>query len=145
MFSSCIERQRRILSLFVECVSPESKYQKIIEFGRKLPRLNPEQKIPQNIVSGCQSMMYMHSYMEGEKLYFSIDSEALISAGLAALLIEVYNGESFETIIKCPPDYLKELGITSSLTPSRVNGLYSVYLRMKQDGLRLYVANKKNA
>ena len=99
--------------------------------------MQPQLKTADNLVKGCQSIMYLHSRMEGDVVMFEAESDALISAGLAMLLLKVYNGEPPEVILKCPPNYLEELGISASLTPNRANGLYSIHLRMKQDALRL--------
>lgn len=142
MYLSCLEKQRKIADLFAACPTKEAKYQKIMELGRQLPRLDPQIKTAENIVRGCQSTMYLHSSQEGNSIIFSADSEALISAGLAAILIAVYSGEEPETILKCPPDYLEGLGIQASLTPSRANGLYSIHLRMKQDALKFLLKTK---
>ena len=75
---------------------------------------------------------------------FEAEADALISAGLAALLTQVYSGETPETILKCPPTYLDEIGISASLTPNRANGLYSIHLRMKQEALKLLMKKDLN-
>lgn len=137
MYESCLEKQAAIKSLFAECQSTEATYAKIIELGRALPALKSELKNESNRVQGCQSNMFLHSFESGESIYFEAESDALISAGLAALLLYVYSGESAETILKCPPTYLEELGISNSLTPNRANGLYSIHLRMKQEALKI--------
>jgi cysteine desulfuration protein SufE len=139
MFESCLEKQQQMKKLFSACPSEEKKYEKIIEMGKGLSPLAPQDKVPENFVKGCQSTMYLKSRMENGRVYFTADSDALISAGLAAILLQVYNGETPETILKCPPTYLEELGINASLSPSRANGLYSIHLRMKQDALKLYM------
>ncbi|CCB86105.1 MULTISPECIES: SufE family protein [Parachlamydia] len=136
MFLSCLEKQNQIKEIFKVCLTEELKYQKIIELGRALPRLSENHKTLENLVKGCQSTMYLRSYMEEGKVYFEAESDALISSGLAAILIQAYSGETPEAILKCPPDYLEELGISASLTPNRANGLYSIHLRMKQDALK---------
>lgn len=136
MTSSCLNKQNEIKIEFASCQSEDEKYKKIIEMGKKLPKLKAEYKTPENIVKGCQSVMYLRSFMQEGRMHFEADSEALISAGLAALLIYVYNGETPETILTCPPRFLEDLGIQASLTPSRASGLYSVHLRMKQDALK---------
>ena len=141
MSTSCIEKQNAIKKLFATCTTEDEKYKKIIEMGRKLPKLEDFYKIPENIVKGCQSIMYLRSFMKEGRVYFEVDSAALISAGLASLLLYVYNGETPETILTCPPTFLDDLGIQASLTPSRSSGLYSVHLRMKQDALKL-LSNK---
>lgn len=141
MFESCISKQQAVKALFAPCKTEEDKYNKIIELGRSLPKLNVAYKVPQNIVKGCQSTVYMHSELENGKVKFELESDALISAGLAAILLKVYNDESPETILKCPPTYLEELGLSASLTPSRANGLYSIHLRMKQEALKLLIGS----
>ena len=139
MFESCIQKQNQIRSLFNNLPSEDLKYQKLIELGRELSSLLPTDKIPENIVKGCQSTMYLRSQLCNGVVIFEVESNALISAGLAAILIKVYSGETPETILKCPPDFLEDLGISASLTPNRANGLYSIHLRMKQDALKLYM------
>lgn len=130
------EKQDAIKKLFSSCATNEDKYRIIIELGRTLPRLPEAFKIEGNLVQGCQSKMYLHTSYDNGVLIFQGESDALISAGLAALLINVYSGESAETILKVPPLYLEELAISQSLTPSRSNGLYSLHLRMKQEALK---------
>lgn len=137
MFDSCLEKQEQIKALFQSCISMEAKYQKIMELGKSLPKMDPVFKTAENAVTGCQSTMYLRSFLKDGLVYFEVDSDALISAGLAALLLHVYNGELPETILTCPPTYLDNLEIGTNLTPGRANGLYSIHLRMKQDALKL--------
>ncbi|HEV8052417.1 MAG TPA: SufE family protein [Parachlamydiaceae bacterium] len=145
MFESCLEKQQQIKNLFSSCPTEEKKYEKIIELGRNLPPFPAQDQTPENFVKGCQSTMYLTSKLDNGKVYFAAESDALISAGLAAILLQAYNGESPETILKCPPTYLEELGISASLTPNRANGLYSIHLRMKQDALKLYMKHSSGS
>lgn len=137
MFESCLEKQVQVRALFSTCTTQELKYQKIMELGKLLPPLPSCDKIEENLVAGCQSRMYLKTTLKEGKVIFHGESDALISAGLAAILIMVYSDESPETILKCPPSYLKDLGIDASLSPGRANGLYSMHLRMKQEALKL--------
>lgn len=140
MYESCLAKQSQIKELFLSCPTAEDKYEKIIELGRSQHPLAKEWKTAENLVQGCQSQMYIHSYSSGKQMIFETESDALISAGLAALLTKVYSGEEPETILKCLPTYLDELGIPSSLSPSRANGLYSLHLRMKQEALKALIS-----
>lgn len=138
-FESCFAKQRQVKQLFDGLTSPQQKYEKIIELGRALPSYPTEFKTPERLVKGCQSEMYLHTTILNGKVQFQAHSEALISAGLAALLLAVYSDESPETILTSPPKFLEELGILGSLSPGRANGLASLYQRMKQDALKLLV------
>lgn len=142
MSSSCNEKQKYMISLFASCSDEEARYCKIIELGRLLPLMDEKYKVSENLVKGCQSAMYLRSYVRDHCLFFDVFSEALISAGLAAILVNVYSGETAETVLTYPPSYLEQLGIDTSLTPSRANGLYSIHLKMKQDALKFLMQAK---
>lgn len=135
-YASCLEKQQKLSALFASYATPDARYQKIIELGRTLPPYPPHLMTPDHIVSGCQSIVYLASTLENGRIQFQIHSEALISAGLAALLLAIYNDETPEAVLKCPPAFLDQLGIHASLTPGRSNGLSSMYLRMKQEALK---------
>ena len=137
MHSNCLEKQEQVIQMFSGCTTAEELYNKIIELGQQSTPLSPEDKIPENLVKGCQSKMYLKTEFDGEKMHFAAEADALISAGLATLLLMVYNEENPEVILKCPPDYLEKIGITAALSPNRANGLYSLHLRMKQEALKI--------
>ncbi|MBM3193320.1 MAG: SufE family protein [Chlamydiae bacterium] len=139
MSYSCLTKQEEVKKLFTSCKTAEERYELIISLGRKTPAMNPIEKNLKNLVEGCQSKLYLHASFKEGVLEFSIDSDALISKGLAAVLLMLYDKESPEIIIKHPPTVLAELGIFSSLSPTRVNGLKSLYLKMQKIALQ-YVA-----
>lgn len=143
MYQTCIAKQQQIKACFASCNTLEERYQTIIDLGRELPALDPRYKVSTNLVKGCQSQMYLHSYAKDGLIIFEGAADALISQGLAALLINVYSGEQPEAVLKCPPTFLDDLQIAASLTPNRANGLYSLHLRMKQDALKLLVATQQ--
>lgn len=140
MLEQCLQKQQEIIQLFSKCSTQEQKYELIIDMGRKAKGLTSEYKTPENLVKGCQSTMYLRTWSDAGKVFFQAESDALISSGLAELLLAVYSGEPAEVILKCPPDYLEKIGISASLTPNRANGLYSIHLRMKQEALRTLIA-----
>ncbi|HEV7737043.1 MAG TPA: SufE family protein [Chlamydiales bacterium] len=136
------ERITSIKEKFLSFTDSEERYSFLIALGRKAPLFPPALKIPANIVPGCQSILYLHTHFQDDKLIFKAHSEALISAGLAALLIDIYSDTPPQTILCNPPNFLQEIGLLASLSPSRSNGLASVYLRMKQEALKYIVCCK---
>jgi cysteine desulfuration protein SufE len=135
MFSSCLQKQEKVKELFSHASSLEEKYQIIIDLGKKQEKLLPQDKNDETQVFGCQSMTWMKCEMKDNLLYFQIESEALISAGLGQLLVMIFSGEIPETILKCPPQCLYDLNILKSLSPGRVNGFLSMYNRLKKEAL----------
>ena len=136
-FESCLKNQREIQALLPD--SQEEMYAKIIELGRTLPLYPESAKTEHHLVKGCQSRLYLLTEQKEEKLYFQTCSDALISAGLAALLLKIYNGESPEAVVRCPPHVLKEIGLFRILSPGRSNGMKSLYQKMQQEAMSYYV------
>jgi cysteine desulfuration protein SufE len=79
--------------------TPDEKYAYLIELGRELKPYPQDQMTPEKIVRGCQSTLYLNTRLENGKLFFEGSSDALISKGLAALLITIYSGLSPEEIL----------------------------------------------
>ncbi len=130
----CGEIKNKFASL-----SADERYSLLMKMGKELPPLPDTEKNLEHLVKGCQSLLYLSVRRENGRIYFNASADALISAGLAALLIAVYSGETAETILKEPPHFLNELGIFASLSPSRSNGLSQIHLRMKQEALKALV------
>jgi cysteine desulfuration protein SufE len=128
-----------VKKLFATSSSQEEKYQKIIELGRLLPNMEKALMTPDKIVSGCQSIVFLHTTCVDGALFFQASSEALISKGLAALLIHAYQGRLPEFLLQNKPIFLEELQIAASLSPSRSNGLSNMFLRMQQDAVKFLV------
>lgn len=141
MTKTCQDKQLALLQRFNACDDDRDRYRLIIELGRKLPLFPQDQVEPANLVRGCQSQTYLYAQSADGLLNFKAQSDALISAGLAALLVAVYNEESASTILTCPPDFIRELQLTRYLTPSRSNGFFAVHLRMQQDAVRMLAQN----
>ena len=128
---SYLNKAAQLKELFLSTTSTEVKYKKIIELGEKLPPMLLVHKTDSSLVKGCQSVMHLHGELIDGKIFFQADSDALISKGLAALLVYLYDGETPETILKAPTTILAELNIQSLLSPSRANGFISLYQKIK--------------
>ncbi len=142
LYRSCLEKQAEMKKKLSSCSSKELLYQAIIDLGRTQTILSDKYKIDENLVPGCQSRMYLVAELKDGKACFMTEADALISAGLGQLLIHIYDKEVPEVVLGCPPIYIQELGIPSSLTPGRANGLASLYHRMKQHALRWIVEKR---
>ena len=142
IFFLMINKIEALKARFLALSSRETLYQHIMDGGKKLTSFDPAWKTEENRVTGCQSLMYLYTRYEKNRVHFYATSDALISAGLASLLIEVYSGEPPESILITPPLFLEELGIPSALTPGRANGLASLYLKMKQEAVRYLLPHK---
>ncbi|GAB3508046.1 SufE family protein [Emticicia fontis] len=109
----------------------EGKYEYIIDLGKKLPKLADEYKTEDNIIKGCQSIVWLNAYMKDDKLFFEADSEAIIVKGLVSMLLKVLSGHTPEEILHADLYFIERAGLTSHLAQTRSNGLASMVKQMK--------------
>jgi cysteine desulfuration protein SufE len=132
--------QEHVINSFKEITDPQEKYKKIIELGLQAPPLPQDQRTESNLVSGCQSTVYLSAIESSDgKLYFSAYSEALISAGLAWIATQFYSGLRPEQILQTSPIFIEHLQLTQSLTPGRSNGLISMIDLIKKKSIQIYM------
>jgi cysteine desulfuration protein SufE len=113
------------------------KYNYIIEMGNDLPPLDEKYKTEENIVKGCQSQVWLHSYLNDGKVIYEADSDAVITKGLIALLIRVLSNKKPDDIVNAELKFIDEIGMKEHLSPNRANGLVSMVKNMKMYALAL--------
>jgi cysteine desulfuration protein SufE len=115
----------------------EAKYEHLIDLGRSLPMIDEKNKTDQNIIQGCQSRVWLNSEKKGDQIFFTADSDAIITKGMVALMIRVFNGQSAKDIVESKVEFVDKVGLKEHLSPTRANGLVSMINRMKQDAINL--------
>ena len=108
------------------------KYEDIIELGKKLDSFPENKKTDDRLIKGCQSRVWLDWEVKDGKLYFTADSDAIITKGIISLLISVYSGRSAEEIAGDDFSFLEKLGLKENLSPTRANGLESMVETIKR-------------
>ena len=102
------------------------KYEYLIELGKALPAFPEEKKTDDRLIKGCQSRVWLDAGMDGGKIVFTADSDAIITRGIIAMLISVYSGRTPEEILTSDDAFLDRIGLRENLSPTRQNGLLSM-------------------
>ena len=108
------------------------KYEYLIELGKALEPFPEEKKTEDRLIKGCQSRVWLDSEWRDGKLYFSADSDAIITKGIISLLISVYSGRTAEDIAEDDFAFVSEIGLKDNLSPTRANGLVSMIETIKR-------------
>ena len=107
------------------------KYNYIIELGKDMPMIDPQFKTEEFLISGCQSQVWLHPEEKDGKLYFTADSDAIITKGIVNLLIRVLSGHTPQEILDNDLSYLDTIGLKNHLSPTRSHGLASMIKHIK--------------
>lgn len=107
------------------------KYDHLIEMGKSLPIIDEKFKTDENLVKGCQSKVWLHAELIGNKIQFTADSDAVITKGIIALLIRVLSSRTCEEVINAELKFIDKIGLKEHLSPTRSNGLLNMIKQMK--------------
>lgn len=107
------------------------RYEYMIELGKSIELISPSNKTDSNLIKGCQSKLWLHAeFLEGKILY-TTDSEAIITKGIAAILLRAFSNQTPLDIINSDVKYIDEIGLKEHLSPTRANGLVSMLRQIK--------------
>lgn len=107
------------------------KYNLLIEMGKDIPAIDPKFKTKEFLIEGCQSKVWLHPDFRGESIFFTADSDAIITKGIVGLLIRVLSGRTPEEILSAELFFIDKIGLRQNLSPTRSNGLLSMIRQMK--------------
>jgi len=127
--------QQEIVDEFAMFSDWQDRYEHLIELGKELPLIAPDQKTDENIVRGCQSRVWLHAAPQNGQVHFTADSDAMITKGLVALLVRVLNDRTPQEILETPLTFIDAIGLREHLSPNRSNGLVAMLDQMKRYAL----------
>lgn len=130
--STLEEAKRAVIEDFSMYDEWLDKYEYLIELGKNLEPYPEEEKTEDKLIKGCQSRVWLDSRIEGGKLFFKADSDAIITKGIISLLIGVYSGRDPKEIAEDDFGFIAEIGLKENLSPTRANGLVSMIERIKE-------------
>ena len=113
----------------------EERYRHVIDLGRELAPLGPEERTEANKVRGCASQVWLSTRGDEDgALHFHGDSDAHIVRGLIAILLRFYSGRRPSEILAFDAQgALTTLGLASALSAQRSNGLVAMIQRIRRD------------
>jgi cysteine desulfuration protein SufE len=113
------------------------KYDYLIELSDTLPAIASEHRTEQYVIKGCQSRVWVDARIEEGKMFYSADSDAIITKGIIALLVRVMNGRTPQEILDLDLYFIDAIGLSENLSPTRSNGLVAMIKQMKMYALAL--------
>ncbi len=115
------------------------KYNYIIELSSSLEAYDESCRTPQYLIEGCQSRVWVTANMREGRVYYSADSDAIITKGIIVLLIKVFNGLTPQEVLATELYFIDAIGLGENLSPTRSNGLHSMIKQMRMYALAFSV------
>ncbi len=125
------EKQQEVIEEFSAFSDWMDKYSLLIELGNDLDSLEEENRVSQNLIEGCQSRVWLHASINQGRVSYTADSDAIITKGIAALLVKVLSGHTPEEILQADLHFIDKIGLKEHLSPTRSNGLVAMVKQMR--------------
>lgn len=119
------------------------KYNYLIELGNELEPMDPAHRDEQHLIEDCQSRLWVDARLEDGKIYYSADSDAIITKGIIALIIRVLNGRAPQEVLDTDLYFIEQIGLKDNLSPTRANGLAAMVKQVKMYALAFLAQNKQ--
>ncbi|MDX9782403.1 MAG: SufE family protein [Bacteroidales bacterium] len=136
------EVEQQIVEEFSVFTDWLDKYEYLIDLGRTLPIIKDSGREEKNLIKGCQSRVWLAADYADGKIWFTADSDAIITKGIISLLVRVFSGRTPQEIIDADLNFIKEIGLEENLSPTRANGLLSMIKQIKFYAVA-FAANKQ--
>jgi cysteine desulfuration protein SufE len=121
----------QIVARLAGTADPKRRYEYVLWLAKKLEPLPEDFRHDAFKVKGCVSQVFVVGELVDGKLHWRGDSDAAITKGLLALLIQGLEGLTPEQAVAIDPAFIAATGLQASLTPSRANGFLNI-LRLMQ-------------
>jgi cysteine desulfuration protein SufE len=121
----------QIVARLAGTADPRRRYEYVLWLAKKLEPLPEDFRHDAFKVKGCVSQVFVVGELMDGKLHWRGDSDAAITKGLLALLIQGLEGLTPEQAVAIDPVFIAATGLQASLTPSRANGFLNI-LRLMQ-------------
>lgn len=126
------DKQREIVDEFTDIEDWLDRYAAIIDAGEELPPINTRYKVPENLIEGCQSSVWLHADLTPDgRVHYEADSNTSIVKGIIALLVSVLNDHTPDEILNADLHFINDIGLGENLSPYRANGLLAMLKQMK--------------
>ena len=129
---SLAEKQSQIIARLSLIEDVHERLAALMSRAKKIPAPDSAQLTEENRVQGCQSRVWLTGEISGGACRWRMDSEAPMVKGLVGLLCELYEGAAPDEVIAFEPTLIEDLGIARMISGTRLAGLASVRMRMRQ-------------
>ncbi len=126
------EKQRQLIEDYAIIPDPQERLAAVVDRARRRPSLPEAERTEANRVRGCVSQAWVIGERRDGRCFFRSDADSPLVRGLLALLCDFYSGATPAEVTATEPALLEELGLARNLSPTRLNGLRSVRVKIRE-------------
>ncbi len=125
-----------------EFLEPDDRYRLLIDLGKQLDPMPDALKTDATLVRGCSASVWVYpTQLDDGRLHFLADSNAAITKGIIALVLETVQDQAAEQITKTDiAAVLEPFDLKNQLSSNRTQGIPNMIALIQQTASRLQKA-----
>ncbi|VWX57057.1 SufE family protein [Sphingorhabdus sp. 109] len=122
-----------------EFLEPDDRYRLLIDLGKQLDPMPDALKTDATLVRGCSASVWVYpTQLDDGRLHFLADSNAAITKGIIALVLETVQNQTAEKITDTDIAALLEpFDLKNQLSSNRTQGIPNMIALIQQTASRL--------
>ncbi|MDG5813490.1 SufE family protein [Chitinispirillales bacterium ANBcel5] len=127
-----INEKQNLITTTISALDDWDRYEFLITKGKTHNNLKENFQSEDNLISDCQSQVWISAQIIDGKIFYLVDSDSLIIKGILHLFTEILNNQPAEDVANAELFFLEKSGLHSKLSPSRANGVNGIMSRIKE-------------
>ena len=118
---------QEVIDEFSEIEDAMERLEILMDFAEEVDELPSDEWNEQNLVKGCQSRAHGVIEQRDGTIWMRAAADAKMVQGLMGILTIAINGMPPAKVLELTPDFVVEMGVLNTLTPSRSNGFRTMF------------------
>lgn len=118
---------QEVIDEFAEIEDAMERLEILMDFADEVDELPCDEWSDENLVKGCQSIAHIVIEQRDGTIWMRAAADAKMVQGLMGILTIAVNGGTAEQVLELTPDFVVEMGVLNTLTPSRSNGFRTMF------------------
>lgn len=117
-----------------EFLEADDRYRLLIDLGKELETMPDALKTDATLVRGCSASVWVYpTKLDDGRLHFLADSNAAITKGIIALVLETVQDQSIDAVLKTNiADKLAPFDLKNQLSSNRTQGIPNMIALIEQ-------------
>lgn len=122
-----------LIEEFQDIVDKRERLEYLFEFASEVNELPRSDWTEETRVRGCQSEAHIRVHIESGKVHFESAADAQLVQGLMGILTIAIDGQETAVVLNLTPEFAMDMGILTTLSPSRSNGFRNMFDKIQQE------------
>ena len=121
------EKQRRLTARYAVIEDHHERLAALVARGQRWPDATAAERDDAHLVRGCTTPVWLAGTVVHGRCHFRVAASSVVVKGLAALLAELYDGETPAAILAWEPGIIAALHLDRHISPTRLHGLAHIH------------------